>query len=62
MGFPGIPLSDQEDSIPVKLFQSPKLEAFWEHLDEFWAEQYIRQTCVVETKHGLVPASIYSLA
>lgn len=62
VGFPGIRLSDRGESIPVKLFQSPKLEALWEQLDEFEGDEYIRQTCVVETKDGLVAACIYTLA
>jgi gamma-glutamylcyclotransferase (GGCT)/AIG2-like uncharacterized protein YtfP len=62
VGFPGMRLSDQGDLIAVKLFQSPKLDAFWEQLDEFEGEEYIRQSCVVETKDGLVTACIYALA
>lgn len=62
VGFPGIRLSDLGELIPVKLFQSPELEAFWENLDAFEGEEYIRQTCVVETKKGLVTACIYTLA
>ena len=62
VGFPGIRLSDQGELIPVKLFQSPELKTFWVQLDEFEGEEYIRQTCVVETKNGLVTACIYTLA
>ena len=62
MGFPGIRLSDKGDLIAVKLFQSPKLAAFWEQLDAFEGDEYIRQTCLVETKNGLITACIYALA
>jgi gamma-glutamylcyclotransferase (GGCT)/AIG2-like uncharacterized protein YtfP len=62
VGFPGIRLSEQGDLIPVKLFQSQKLEAFWDELDQFEGNEYIRRTCEVSTANGSVSACIYTLA
>jgi gamma-glutamylcyclotransferase (GGCT)/AIG2-like uncharacterized protein YtfP len=61
VGFPGIRLSDQGDVIPVKLFQSPKLESFWQELDQFEGDEYVRRTCVVSTAGAQVKACIYTL-
>jgi gamma-glutamylcyclotransferase (GGCT)/AIG2-like uncharacterized protein YtfP len=62
VGFPGIRLSEKGDPIPVKLFQSKKLEAFWHELDQFEGDEYVRRSCEVSTANGPVTACIYTLA
>ena len=62
VGYPGIRLSDQGDLIPVKLFQSLQLEAFWEQLDKFEGEEYVRQNCEVAIEGSFITACIYTLA
>lgn len=62
VGFPGIRLSENGEEISVKLFRSPKLEAFWPELDSFEGDEYVRRTCEVFTDQGSARACIYTLA
>ena len=62
VGFPGIRLSEDGDQIMVKLFTSDKLSNFWQMLDEFEGDEYVRRLCDVETTAGVVKAFIYTLA
>jgi gamma-glutamylcyclotransferase (GGCT)/AIG2-like uncharacterized protein YtfP len=62
VGFPGIRLSEEGDPIMVKLFTSDKLPNFWQKLDAFEGEEYVRKLCEVETPDGTVKAFIYTLA
>jgi gamma-glutamylcyclotransferase (GGCT)/AIG2-like uncharacterized protein YtfP len=62
VGFPGIRLATAGNIVPVKLFISENLPAFWLTLDDFEGAEYVRVPCQVRTELGEFPASIYALA
>lgn len=62
VGFPGIRLATAGNIVPVKLFTSENLPAFWSALDNFEGAEYVRVPCRVRTKLGEFTASIYALA
>jgi len=62
VGFPGIRLATAGNIVPVKLFTSENLPAFWLTLDDFEGAEYVRVPCQVRTALGEFTASIYALA
>ena len=62
VGYPGIRLLPDGESIAVKIFTSIRLLEFWGELDEFEGDGYVRTRCIVETDRGAVDAFIYQLA
>jgi gamma-glutamylcyclotransferase (GGCT)/AIG2-like uncharacterized protein YtfP len=62
VGFPGIRLATAGDIVPVRLFTSENLPAFWNTLDDFEGAEYVRVPCRVRTEFGEFTASIYALA
>jgi gamma-glutamylcyclotransferase (GGCT)/AIG2-like uncharacterized protein YtfP len=62
VGFPGIRLAAAGNIVPVKLFTSEYLPAFWSALDDFEGAEYLRVPCRVHTELGEFTASIYALA
>ena len=48
MGYPGIKLNDQGDTVHGFLFYSNNLINHWERIDEFEGEEFVRVPVVVE--------------
>jgi len=61
-GFPGIVIDPNGSAVEVHLFHSTDLAKHWGRLDDFEGEGYRRQTVLVNTKDGVIEASIYALA
>ena len=62
LGFPGLVLDDQGDSIPVHLLESQELPGHWERLDAFGGSGFRRVSVTVDTLDGPRDACIYVLA
>ena len=62
LGFPGLVLDDNGQSIEVDILESSDLPQHWERLDEFEGEGYSRVETVVATEHGTLSVSIYVLS
>jgi gamma-glutamylcyclotransferase (GGCT)/AIG2-like uncharacterized protein YtfP len=62
IGYPGIVLDDDADSVPVQVFESSDLPAHWRRLDDFEGSGYQRVLVTVETAAGNLPAWIYAIA
>ena len=62
LGYPGLVLDEQGDTVEVQLFESQDLPAHWQRLDEFEGAGYQRVTVAVALAEETLPASIYVLA
>ena len=58
-GFPGLILDQDGVDVPVMLFTSEDLPDHWDRLDAFEGPEYHRVITEIETKDGVIPASIY---
>ena len=62
IGFPGIVLDDDGDTVSGYVFSSTALAEHWEYLDRFEGDEYLRVTSeVVLQSTGSVTAHIYVL-
>lgn len=61
LGYPGLVLHTDGDSIEVHVLESPHLPLHWARLDDFEGENYRRVTTKVHTDKGVIDASIYIL-
>ncbi|BAF71959.1 gamma-glutamylcyclotransferase family protein [Sulfurovum sp. NBC37-1] len=62
MGYPGIKLSDKDDTVHGYLFYSDNLCEHWDFLDEFEGEEFVRSKVTVERYDELdVETYIYVL-
>ncbi len=62
LGFPGLVLDPEGQSVEVFVFESSELSEHWDRLDAFEGEGYKRVDTVVRTEDGDVSASIYVIA
>ncbi|WP_428525455.1 gamma-glutamylcyclotransferase family protein [Roseibium sp.] len=62
LGYPGLVLDPNGDTIEVHLLVSIDLIDHWDRLDAFEGAGYQRVQVDVETAQGHVPASIYVIA
>ena len=58
-GFPGLILDRDGVDVPVMIFSSSDLPDHWERLDAFEGPDYHRVVTDIETKDGVISASIY---
>ena len=62
MGYPGIKLASEGDTVHGFLFYSHNLYDHWDHLDEFEGEEFVRTAVSVERYDELdVETFIYAL-
>lgn len=62
MGYPGIKLNEDADTVHGYLFYSHNLEDNWEYLDEFEGEEFVRmEVCVERYDEFDVDTYIYAL-
>ncbi|WP_421983126.1 thioesterase family protein [Roseibium sp.] len=59
LGFPGLVLDPEGQTIEVLVFESSELVEHWDRLDAFEGEGYERIETLVRTEAGDVPAYIY---
>jgi len=59
LGFPGLVLDPEGQTIEVLVFESAELVEHWDRLDAFEGEGYERAETLVRTENGDVPAYIY---
>jgi gamma-glutamylcyclotransferase (GGCT)/AIG2-like uncharacterized protein YtfP len=62
LGYPGLVVDPNGDSIEVHALVSKNLVDHWDRLDAFEGAGYQRVRIDVETPEGQVPASIYVIA
>ncbi len=62
IGYPGIVLDDKGDEIKGYIFRSDNLDYYWDELDDFEGEEYLRVLTTIKTKDNIsVEAYIYTL-
>lgn len=62
MGYPGIKLRPQEDTIHGYIFYSHNLINHWKYLDEFEGDEFIREEVIVQRYDGIeVNTFIYTV-
>ncbi|AHL75487.1 hypothetical protein CH92_10375 [Stutzerimonas stutzeri] len=62
MGFPGLDLGEQGDTIEGLVFSSDQLADHWERLDAFEGDAYMRTPAAVQLASGqTVEAYVYAL-
>ena len=62
LGYPGLVLDPAGEDVEVFVFESKDLPDLWQRLDEFEGSEYQRSVVKVQTKAGIVDASIYLIA
>lgn len=63
MGYPGLVISDNGESIQAHVFNSANLEKYWHVLDDFEGEEYKRVITTVTLDDGAsVKAYVYALS
>ena len=62
LGYPGLILDPAGEDVEVFVFESNDLPDHWQRLDEFEGSGYQRSVVKVQTKAGVVDASIYLIA
>ena len=62
LGYPGLILDEQGETVEVQLFESPDLPAYWQRLDAFEGSGYNRVVAAVALAEETLSASIYVLA
>ena len=61
IGLPALILDPNGDDIPVQIFKSKDLPAYWWRLDEFEGEGYRRVPVTVQTDEGEIMAYLYNV-
>mgnify|MGYP001795207604 CR=1 FL=1 len=59
LGFPGLRLNSEGETIKVQVLESPDLPAHWDRLDAFEGEEYARRVADIVTTDCVIQASIY---
>lgn len=62
LGYPGLILDEQGETVEIELFESPDLPAHWQRLDAFEGSGYNRVVAAVALAEETLSASIYVLA
>jgi gamma-glutamylcyclotransferase (GGCT)/AIG2-like uncharacterized protein YtfP len=61
LGYPALVLDASAPAVDVAVFESADLPEHWARLDEFEGQEYERVVATVQTREGVVEASIYVL-